>query len=116
MRPNIRNVAISSRGRTKGVLRINLGDVSRCEKEKKRIKVKKKREEEGEGDEKREEKKEKKRGKQRTMEMKVTCIRNVETKERNQFTEGLMREEGREGEAVKLTNKFQNSLLNSLVA
>lgn len=58
----------------------------------------------------------KKRGKQRTMEMKVTCIRNVETKERNQFTEGLMREEGREGEAVKLTNKFQNSLLNSLVA
>lgn len=50
------------------------------------------------------------------MEMKVTCIRNVETKERNQFTEGLMREEGREGEAVKLTNKFQNSLLNSLVA
>lgn len=62
MRPNIRNVAISSRGRTKGVLRINLGDVSRCEKEKKRIKVKKKREEEGEGDEKREEKKEKKKG------------------------------------------------------
>lgn len=61
-------------------------------------------------------KKEKKRGKQRTMEMKITCIRNVETKERNQFTEGLMREEGREGEAVKLTNKFQNSLLNSLVA
>lgn len=62
MRPNIRNVAISSRGRTKGVLRINLGDVSRCEKEKKRIKVKKKREEEGEGDEKREEKKGKKKG------------------------------------------------------
>lgn len=63
-------------------------------KRKKTDKGKKKREEEGEGDEKREEKKEKKRGKQRTMEMKVTCIRNVETKERNQFTEGLMREEG----------------------
>lgn len=40
---------------------------------------------------------------------------NVETKERNQFTEGLMRGEGGRG-AVKLTNKFQNSLLNSLVA
>lgn len=42
---------------------------------------------------------------------------NVETKERNQFTEGLMRGKGggRRG-AVKLTNKFQNSLLNSLVA
>lgn len=40
---------------------------------------------------------------------------NVETKERNQFTEGLMRGKGGRG-AVKLTNKFQNSLLNSLVA
>lgn len=40
---------------------------------------------------------------------------NVETKERNQFTEGLMRGEGGR-RAVKLTNKFQNSLLNSLVA
>lgn len=50
------------------------------------------------------------------MEMKVTCIRNVETKERNQFTEGLMREEEGGERAVKLTNKFQNSLLNSLVA
>lgn len=40
---------------------------------------------------------------------------NVETKERNQFTEGLMRGKGERG-AVKLTNKFQNSLLNSLVA
>lgn len=85
-------------------------------KRKKTDKGKKKREEEGEGDEKREEKKEKKRGKQRTMEMKVTCIRNVETKERNQFTEGLMREEEGGERAVKLTNKFQNSLLNSLVA
>lgn len=98
------------------MLRINLGDVSRCEKEKKRIKVKKKGKKRGRGMKKGRKKKEKKRGKQRTMEMKVTCIRNVETKERNQFTEGLMREEGREGEAVKLTNKFQNSLLNSLVA
>lgn len=41
---------------------------------------------------------------------------NVETKERNQFTEGLMRGEGGGRGAVKLTNKFQNSLLNSLVA
>lgn len=41
---------------------------------------------------------------------------NVETKERNQFTEGLMRGKGGRRGAVKLTNKFQNSLLNSLVA
>lgn len=63
MRPNIRNiVAISSRGGTKGVLRINLGDVSRCEKEKKRIKVKKKGKKRGRGMKKGRKKKEKKKG------------------------------------------------------